>query len=592
MRGRLPKLLTLLMSAFLVISPARAGIKWDYAKPGSERGAGDWLTDLLGLSGHDYAVIIGLHRFQYFNPLDATANDPERVFKFLRDEVGFDYILMLQDEDVTYQKLRSLFEFELPRILDENDRFLLFWSGHGTQFRDALEVELGYLPLISSPADDKSTMVAMRDLERWDNELPVKHALFLLDACFSGLAGRTALADEQELEINELLKSGHHIISAGGRDQQTIASRQEWQGSIFTHALLKALRGEADRYGGPDGGDGVINLYELVADISETVKSAKAAVGWNRPLRPILHVLRGEGQFFFLTEEGRQAHLEALEGQFSDVAATVDGEAVYLDDVQAVARALPEQYRQVPLPQIYSIVLDRAIDFQLLSREAERLKLSKRPELRVELKRARAGVLRDAFVRQKIEEGTTADKLRARYEQVKDEAGFSQEEVHARHILVGSEDEAKEIIAALADGADFATLAGERSVDPSGGANGGDLGFFRREQMVPEFAEAAFALQPGQRTEKPVQTQFGWHVIEVVERRMGTPSFEETEPRLRQELAREIVTALVADLRDDAEIERFNLDGSPMRIAPEGEQGSAPQTQPEQGEAQGEQKAE
>ena len=138
------------------------------------------------------------------------------------------------------------------------------------------------------------------------------------------------------------------------------------------------------------------------------------------------------------------------------------------------------------------------------------------------------------------------------------------------------------------------------AVDPSARENGGDLGFFRREQMVPEFTEAAFALQPGQRTEKPVQTQFGWHVIEVVERRTGTPTFDETQPRLRQELAREIVIALVADLRGDAAIQRFNLDGSPMQIAPEPAQGgaeaapggAAPPAQPEQGAAQGEPKTE
>ena len=155
-----------------------------------------------------------------------------------------------------------------------------------------------------------------------------------------------------------------------------------------------------------------------------------------------------------------------------------------------------------------------------------------------------------------------------------------------------SEEEAAEVITELAGGAEFESIARERSVDPSARSNSGDLGFFRREQMVPEFAEAAFALQPGEHTEKPVKSQFGWHVIEVLDRRTGTPTFEETEPRLRQELAREVVMALVADLRADAEIERFNLDGSPMQIAPEAGTGGAEEPQAEPGKAEGEQEAE
>jgi peptidyl-prolyl cis-trans isomerase C len=266
------------------------------------------------------------------------------------------------------------------------------------------------------------------------------------------------------------------------------------------------------------------------------------------------------------------------------VVAIVDGTEVRRSDVEAVARSLPEQYRQVPFVQMYGMLLDRAIDFRLLANAAEEQDLEGDPGVQAALAKARAGVLRDAYIRQRIDEGTTAEKLRARYDDLKDDEGFAQEEVHARHILVGSEDEAKTIIAELGGGGDFAALAGEHSVDPSARTNGGDLGFFRRGQMVPEFAEAAFALEPGQLTQEPVQTQFGWHVIEVLDRRTGAPSFEETEPRLRQEVAREIVTALVADLRDGAEIERFNLDGSPMQAVPE--------AGPEEPEAGGEGKTE
>jgi peptidoglycan hydrolase-like protein with peptidoglycan-binding domain len=312
---RLFGVIAVLTALFLASRSAYTEITWDYVKPSSERDAGEWLFDILGLSefGRDYAVIVGLSRFEYFNPLDATENDPQRVFEFLRDEAGFDYILVLRDKEITYQALRDLFEFDLPNTLKGNDRFLLFWSGHGTQFPDARGVERGYLPLVSSPLNNKAKMVDMDDLERWDNELPAKQALFLLDACFSGLAGMAAQSDDKDLEIRDLSKPGHHIISAGRSDEQTIASRQEWQGSIFTHALLKALSGRADRYGGKDGGDGVINLHELVADMGETVKYAKAAAGWNRPLRPILNVFpaRGEGQFFFLTNEKKRTYLEA-----------------------------------------------------------------------------------------------------------------------------------------------------------------------------------------------------------------------------------------------------------------------------------------
>jgi len=250
------------------------------------------------------------------------------------------------------------------------------------------------------------------------------------------------------------------------------------------------------------------------------------------------------------------------------VVAIVDGVAVHRSELEEVARGLPEQFQQMPLQMLYGILLDRVIDFRLLANEAERLDVADDPAVEAALARARADVLRDALVQQKIREETTADKLRERYEGLKQREDFAQQEVHARHILTESEEEARAVIEELQGGADFAALAEERSVGPSA-EGGGDLGFFRREQMVPEFAEAAFALEPGEITTEPVQTQFGWHVIKVLDRRTAEPTFAESEPQLRQELARDIVTALVADLREDAEIERFNLDGTPLEAAPE-----------------------
>ena len=362
---RLLGIMALLTALLSPISRADAEIEWSYVKPGSERSTGDWFLDILGLSefGRSYAVIIGLSRFEHFNPLDATENDPQRVFDFLRDEAGFDYILMLRDQEVTYSELRNLFEFELPRTLRSNDRFLLFWSGHGTQFPDARGSQLGYLPLVSSPLDNKATMVSMADVARWDGDLPAKQALFLLDACFSGLAGLAAQSDDRELELRELAKPGHHIISAGRSDEQTIASRQEWQGSIFTHALLQALGGgEADRFGGKDGGgDGVINLHELALHMGETVKHAKAAAGWNRPLRPVLHVFpgRGEGQFFFLTSEKKRTHLQARGMRVGDQMA-YGMPIVVMGSVEHTPAQIGEQYggRDVT---VFGVIKDSSI---------------------------------------------------------------------------------------------------------------------------------------------------------------------------------------------------------------------------------------
>jgi len=261
------------------------------------------------------------------------------------------------------------------------------------------------------------------------------------------------------------------------------------------------------------------------------------------------------------------------------VVAIVDGVAIHRSQIEETARGLPQQYRQMPMQVLFGMLLDRVIDFQLLANEAERQKLGSDPAVQVALAEARTNVLRDALIRRKIEEGTTDAKLHERYDQLKQSANFAQPEVHARHILLKSEDEAKAVIKELQGGADFATLAKERSTGPSA-ANGGDLGYFRRDQMVPAFAKAAFALQPGQFTTEPVQTQFGWHVIMVVDRRTVEPTFKESQPQLRQDLAREIVTALVAGLHDGAKIERFNLDGTPMQEQPAAQEKPAAQAKP------------
>ena len=245
------------------------------------------------------------------------------------------------------------------------------------------------------------------------------------------------------------------------------------------------------------------------------------------------------------------------------VLAVVNGAEIHKSDLDAAYQSLPEQYRQMPLEAIYDPLLERVIDSRLLLAEAEKRDIAKDPEVQAEIAQARDNVVRDNLVQQAIDKGATPERVRAAYDAMKSQPGFAFEEVHARHILVADEAEAKEIVKQLQGGADFAALAKEKSTDPSAQNNAGDLGYFRREMMVPEFAEVAFTLEPGAISKEPVKTQFGWHVIKVEDRRQTVPTFEEKEPELKEQISREIVNALLSDVRGGAKVERFNLDGTP-----------------------------
>jgi peptidyl-prolyl cis-trans isomerase C len=151
----------------------------------------------------------------------------------------------------------------------------------------------------------------------------------------------------------------------------------------------------------------------------------------------------------------------------------------------------------------------------------------------------------------------TDDAMHKVYDEAIKQSSPNEQEVHARHILVPTEGEAKDIEAQLKSGADFATLAKEKSKDP-GAAEGGDLGYFTKEQMVPEFAEAAFKLDKGQISD-PVKTQFGWHIIQVLDKRTKpTPSYDQVKDQLQNYVARRAQADLVDNLRKSATIERFD----------------------------------
>ena len=161
----------------------------------------------------------------------------------------------------------------------------------------------------------------------------------------------------------------------------------------------------------------------------------------------------------------------------------------------------------------------------------------------------------ELFLRDLAKKSVTDDAMHKVYDDAVKQM-TPEEEVHARHILVEKEDDAKAIAAQIKGGADFATLAKEKSIEPGAKESGGDLGFFAKEQMVPEFADAAFKLEKG-KVSDPVKTQFGWHVIKVEEKRTKpVPSYDQVKDQLQTFVVRKAQSDLVAKLRASAKIER------------------------------------
>ncbi|HET9814357.1 MAG TPA: peptidylprolyl isomerase [Xanthobacteraceae bacterium] len=195
-------------------------------------------------------------------------------------------------------------------------------------------------------------------------------------------------------------------------------------------------------------------------------------------------------------------------------------------------------------------------DIIMVTQAADKKNLADNPDFKRRLAFLRNKLLMGYELQQEAKTAVTDEALHQTYEEaVKSMAG--QEEVRARHILVESEDEAKALLEQLKNGADFATLAKEKSKDP-GAAEGGDLGYFTKDQMVPEFADVAFKMYPGQLS-NPVKTQFGWHVIKVEDRRTKQPpEFDKVKDQIEAFLARKAQTDFITKLRQSAKVDRLD----------------------------------
>jgi len=244
----------------------------------------------------------------------------------------------------------------------------------------------------------------------------------------------------------------------------------------------------------------------------------------------------------------------AAQDDGTKIVGTMNGQPITERDLDMTFTDLQDQLGQVPPADRRAASLSALIDIRSLAARGEAAGLDETEEFKNRLDFLRQRALHNAYFREEVVDRITDEDVRARYD--KEVAAASPEnEVRARHILLESEEDAKAVIAELDGGAEFEALAKEKSTGPTG-PNGGDLGYFTRGRMVPEFEEAAFALDVGGYTKAPVQTQFGWHVIKLEDKRqVQPPSFAEVENQIRAVLLRERYFELLSELRKEAKVE-------------------------------------
>lgn len=238
----------------------------------------------------------------------------------------------------------------------------------------------------------------------------------------------------------------------------------------------------------------------------------------------------------------------------STVLATVNGVPITNDMFRAYVRSLAGGQEPELDAQKHALVLNRLIDMEVLAQQAEKSGLAKDPKVAADLKIQKTGLMANQLVQQYLaQHPITDDQIKAEYEQRTN--AMPGTEYRARHILVANEQQAKDIINQLNHGANFATLAKKYSTDGSK-SQGGELGWFSPDQMVPAFSQAVEQLKKGEYTKQPVKSQFGWHVIQLEDTRsMPPPSLASVQEQLKNTLEGKQVEAYVDQLRKGAKVD-------------------------------------
>jgi uncharacterized caspase-like protein len=251
--------------------------------------------ELLGVSSHPERASLSLSEYigtraGGYPALPTAKRDADKMVDFLLNDAGFDTVYLLTDEDATKVKIDKLMTDVIPAVVTARDRFLFYWSGHGDQRFSGDGRPFGFLPVADSKSKEFSGMVSMQDLERWDRYLDARQALFVLDACLSGLAGFQTKAP-LNARLEQLSLPARHLITAGTKDEIVI-SGDRWGGSLFTDSFILGAKGQAR------SPSGIVSLPVLLDFIQERVARERELVNWSKSLTPQIQSLQhGEGYF-------------------------------------------------------------------------------------------------------------------------------------------------------------------------------------------------------------------------------------------------------------------------------------------------------
>jgi peptidyl-prolyl cis-trans isomerase C len=255
-----------------------------------------------------------------------------------------------------------------------------------------------------------------------------------------------------------------------------------------------------------------------------------------------------------------------VRAQDDPVVARVNGTDVRQSDLAMAEEDLGGNIPQMTPEAKREYLITFLADMLLVAKAAEAKKVADTNEFKQKIAYARTKLLMESYLQSEAKAAVTDAELRKVYDEAIGQMK-SEPEVRARHILVETEDEAKAVLAELKKGTDFAELAKAKSKDP-GSADGGDLGYFTKDQMVPEFSEVAFKLEKGALSD-PVKSQFGWHVIKVEDKRnRQPPEFDKVKDQLESFVVRRQQSQLITKLRAEGKIERVGEPAAPAPAAP------------------------